>query len=315
MKVFLNPGHAPNGNPDPGAVNQYNGLRECDVVKKCADLVESYLAAAGVEVCGNLQADELADVCTESNISGADLFVSIHCNAAGNEQANGTETWYHTSSEGGRVLADCIQTEIIDALDTTDRGIKEAIPGQNGLYVLNNTNAVAVLVELAFITNADDAILLVDNIDDFARAIARGITDYQGTAAPREVTEDGYHSKYFAPEETQCHCGCGGNIVNPILLEKLDALRELIGGPLEISCAYRCPEHNAEVNGVENSQHVLGNAADVQTPDFEHCNTPDQLAWYAEQIGFDGIGLYEWGCHVDVRDNGESPCEYRWDDR
>lgn len=119
-------------------------------------------------------------------------------------------------------------------------------------------------------------------------------------------------SKYFSVEETQCHCGCGGNKVNPLLLEKLDELREMIGGPVEISCAYRCPEHNAEVGGVPNSQHVLGNAADVQTPDYDHCNTPEQLAWYAEQVGFDGIGIYEWGCHVDVRDDGQSPNAYRW---
>ena len=31
MRVFINPGHAPNGNPDPGAVNANTGLRECDV--------------------------------------------------------------------------------------------------------------------------------------------------------------------------------------------------------------------------------------------------------------------------------------------
>ena len=64
-------------------------------------------------------------------------------------------------------------------MDTVDRGIKEARPGTNGLYVLTNTDAVAVLVELAFISNADDSRLLENNQDDFARAIARGVTDYQ----------------------------------------------------------------------------------------------------------------------------------------
>ena len=317
MRVFLNPGHAPNGEPDPGAVNQYNGLRECDVAKNVADLVEGYLSSAGVDVVGNLQHDSLDAVCTESNISGADIFISIHCNAAANEQANGTETWFHSSSISGRALAGCIQTQIVDSLETADRGTKGATPGVNGLYVLNNTNAVAVLVELAFISNSDDSILLADNADDFARAIARGVTDYQG--GQREdtpaVPSEGYKSKYFSEAETSCHCGCGGNVINPLLLKKLDELREMIGGPLELSCAYRCPEHNAEVNGVPDSQHVKGTAADVQTPDFDHCKTPDQLAWYCEQIGFDGIGIYEWGCHVDVRDNGQSPCEYRWDDR
>ena len=114
---------------------------------------------------------------------------------------------------------------------------------------------------------------------------------------------------------SQGHCGCGpetANNVSPLLLEKLEALRAMIGGPIEISCAYRCPAHNARVGGVPNSQHVDGTAADVQTPNYNHCNTPEQLKWYCEQIGFDGIGLYDWGCHVDVRDNGASPNTYIW---
>lgn len=49
MKVFLNPGHAPNGNPDPGAVNGEAGLRECDVALAVGESAESYLNAAGVE--------------------------------------------------------------------------------------------------------------------------------------------------------------------------------------------------------------------------------------------------------------------------
>ena len=45
MKVFINPGHAPNGVPDPGAVNQYSGLKEAVVVKHVGDLVAKYLIA------------------------------------------------------------------------------------------------------------------------------------------------------------------------------------------------------------------------------------------------------------------------------
>lgn len=122
-------------------------------------------------------------------------------------------------------------------------------------------------------------------------------------------------SKYFSEEETRCHCGCGQNHVNPLLLEKLDAMREMIGGPIYLSCAYRCPAHNAEIPGsAKNSQHVLGNAADVLVPDYEHCHTVDQLAWYAQQCGFDGIGRYysDEFVHVDVRDGGESPNYYTW---
>ena len=178
MKVFINPGHAPNGNPDPGAVNQYSGLKEAVVVKHVGDLVAKYLIAAGVDatVC---QDDSLATIVNTSNSMGADVFVSIHCNSAANPSAEGTETFYFYSSEQGRKLANCIQSQLIDSMDTVDRGIKEARPGTNGLYVLTNTDAVAVLVELAFISNQDDVVLLTENQDDFARAIARGITDYQ----------------------------------------------------------------------------------------------------------------------------------------
>ena len=176
MRVFLNPGHAPNGEPDPGACGW--GIRECDVAKNVADLVAGYLTAAGVEVVGNLQSDSLEEVVDVSNESEADLFISIHCNAC-NGNARGTEVWYYHRSANGELLTDCIRNQIVDALGTADRGSKGAKPGVNGLYVLSNTGATAVLVELAFIDNEEDARLLCDRQDDFARAIARGVTDYE----------------------------------------------------------------------------------------------------------------------------------------
>ena len=177
MKVFLNPGHAPNGEPDPGAVNETTGLRECDVAKNVADKVEYYLNAAGVAT-EQLQSDSLGEICQAANDSGADLFISIHCNSAEAAAATGTETWACAGSSAGHALAACIQNQIVDALGTVDRGVKTATPGVNGLYVLTNTDAPAVLVELAFISNDDDEQLLEEKQDDFARAIARGVTDY-----------------------------------------------------------------------------------------------------------------------------------------
>lgn len=179
MKVFLNPGHAPNGNPDPGAVNDATGLRECDVALAVGELVANYLNAAGVGVTNVFQSDSLGKICSQANASGADIFVSIHCNAADAEEANGTETWACAGSYRGSMLADCIQNQLVDALDTTDRGVKIATPGVNGLYVLTNTDMPAVLVELAFISNPCDEEILANNQDDLARAVARGITDYE----------------------------------------------------------------------------------------------------------------------------------------
>ena len=184
MKVFLNPGHAPNGNPDPGACGC--GLRECDVAKSVADLVADYLKMAGVEVVGSLQSDSLHEVVSASNRADAEVFISIHCNAC-NGSANGTEVWHFYGSGEGEKLADCIQNQIVDALGTVDRGVKGAKPGVNGLYVLSNTDAVAVLVELAFIDNESDAALLRERKDDFARAIARGVTDYEAQCGDNDA--------------------------------------------------------------------------------------------------------------------------------
>ena len=82
----------------------------------------------------------------------------------------------HKSFNGQR-LANYIQSQIIRSVNTTDRGVKPPPPG--GLYVLGATDAVAVLVEMAFIDNNEDLQLLNNDLDKIVRAIARGITDYE----------------------------------------------------------------------------------------------------------------------------------------
>lgn len=171
MKVFINPGHSPGGIPDPGAMNPITGARECDYAAKAGRLLANYLTVAGVEVKA-LQSDDLAEVCYQSNAWGADVFVSLHCNAF-NGTARGTETLY--KSFNGQRLAGFIQSQIIRSVNTVDRGSKY----YDDLYVLNATNAVAVLVEMAFIDHMDDLRLLDTQLDKIVRAIARGITDYQ----------------------------------------------------------------------------------------------------------------------------------------
>ena len=174
MLVFLNPGHAPNGNPDPGACSPTTGLRESDVAADVAAKVSYYLNQVGIETT-IVQDDSLAVICDTANSMNADLFVSIHCNSADNIAAKGTETFSYYDSGNSAKLASCIQGQIVSSLHTVDRGIKEA-----GYYVIKNTDMTAVLVELAFISNEEDEQLLSSEHgkDEFARAIARGITDY-----------------------------------------------------------------------------------------------------------------------------------------
>lgn len=176
MKVCINAGHAPNGIPDPGACGC--GLRESDVAATVAHAVVGYLNAAGCEA-RFVQSDSLSEVTDTANDWGADVFVSIHCNSAASEYARGVETFSYPGSIGGRDIAGCIQRQIVGTFEKIDpdfpnRGLKEA-----NFYVLRNTDMPACLVEMAFISNEEDAALLKHHADDFARAIARGVTDYE----------------------------------------------------------------------------------------------------------------------------------------
>ena len=166
MRVFINPGH--DIDLDSGAVNPNYGTRECDVARNAGKMLARYLQTAGCEV-RTLQSDDLGLVCETSNEWGADIFVSLHCNAF-NTVARGTETLY--KSYNGQQLAQLIQDQIINSINTVDRGIKK----RDDLWVLNGTDAVAV--EMAFIDNDEDLEILNNDLDTIVRAIARGITDF-----------------------------------------------------------------------------------------------------------------------------------------
>ena len=170
MKVLINPGH--DIDLDSGAVNPIYGTRECDVARDAGKMLAQYLETAGCEV-RTVQSDDLGYVCEQSNEWGADIFVSLHCNAF-NTVARGTETLY--KSFNGQRLANCIQSQIIRSINTVDRGVKK----RDDLWVLNGTDATAVLVEMAFIDNEYDHSLLINDLDTIVRAIARGITDFGG---------------------------------------------------------------------------------------------------------------------------------------
>lgn len=171
-KIFINPGHAPDGNPDPGAVGP-TGTRESDVAAAVGALVGNALNAAGCEAM-SYQSDDLKGICDTSNTWGADLFVSIHCNAAENPAAKGVETWYIEGSTKGQVLAQAVQNQLV-GLGAVDRGIKSG-----HLYVTLHTDAPAVLAEIGFISNPGEEANLANQEcqQSIANAIARGVTDY-----------------------------------------------------------------------------------------------------------------------------------------
>ena len=188
MKVVIDPGHA-GRNIDPGAVNGSTGLQEADVALVISRQVASYLLNVGYEVkltrteWEQEETDDLSYRTALANDWGADIFISLHCNSAANQSAEGYEVWTSPGNTLGDKLATCIYGQI--AAEFPDRaGRTDYSDGdpdkESRFYVLVHTDAPACLVEMAFISNDAEAALLADAAwqDRYARAIARGVTDY-----------------------------------------------------------------------------------------------------------------------------------------
>jgi len=107
-------------------------------------------------------------------------------------------------------------------------------------------------------------------------------------------------SEHFKPEEFMCHCGCGENKVNPKLIELLERIRISFGKPIKIVSGHRCEKHNKECGGKPHSQHLLGNAADIQVEGIDPNDVQKHLL-----LKFDddcrGLGRYRSFTHIDVR--------------
>ena len=78
-------------------------------------------------------------------------------------------------------------------------------------------------------------------------------------------------------------------------------LTDAWGQPLTVTSAYRDPKRNEEVGGAKGSQHMHGNAYDVDTSHLSH-DERLALADAAWNAGFRGIGFYDNSMHFDVAD-------------
>ena len=109
IKIFIDQGHNPTGNPNTGAVG--NGLTEQDITytvgKYLYDLLENNeefsarLSRPDEDTTlGTSNASSLMERVRMANSWGADYFISIHTNGSVNPQSNGTEAYvYKLDSE------------------------------------------------------------------------------------------------------------------------------------------------------------------------------------------------------------------------
>ncbi|HIJ94200.1 MAG TPA: AMIN domain-containing protein [Desulfuromonadales bacterium] len=215
-RIVVDPGH---GGHDPGAVGP-NGIQEKDVVLaiglKLRDLFKEEM---GLDVVMTRSTDvfiPLEERTAIANKVGADLFLSVHANAANNRSASGIETYYlnlaktekaaqlaakenGTSLEKVSVLqailfdlmanyklndsahlADEVQKSLHKKIRSSYNDVKNLGVKQGPFYVLVGASMPSILVEAAFLSNnVEESRLKEDYYQDMtAEGILEGVRSY-----------------------------------------------------------------------------------------------------------------------------------------
>lgn len=224
--VCIDPGH---GGKDSGITGS-SGVTEKDVDLSVALKAGSILEQSGIKVIytrkdDNItwEKDDMKSRFGVSSIEEADYVVSIHCNLAGNNDANGVETYYLSGDPKAENLADNIQKKIVSYTGIRDRGIK------TGSYPeLTSVNVPSTKVILGFLNNPEEEKKLgsVDMQNKYAEAIAAGIVRFKELQGLEESikyvsVEDIIHSvtegeNYTLPDKVKAKAKDGSVVETPV---------------------------------------------------------------------------------------------------
>lgn len=195
LVVVVDPGH---GGNQSGALAVGSGACEKDLNLDIAQRLVKLLRAAGSDARLTRDRDttlqpvnprdrstlraELTARAQVANECGADLFISIHCNASLRASDNGIQTWYY--SNAGLEVAKLLQEEMVRAIGRRDGGIH-----RNSFVVLTQSQVPAVLLETGFLTNPTEARKLTTPAE--RQKIAEAVY-----GALQRYVEDGYLLAY-----------------------------------------------------------------------------------------------------------------------
>lgn len=189
-KIVIDAGH---GGKNPGAV--YQGRRESDDALRLAMAVGNILEENGYDVIYTRTTDTTQSVGQKAAIAneeGADLFLSIHRNAADYPgQYDGIQTLLYDDSGLKKKIAERINANL-EALGFRNIGVDI----RPNLVVLNSTRMPALLVEAGFIDSDKDNQLFDSRFQALAQAIAEGIME---TLEESAATEEGVSADSFSP--------------------------------------------------------------------------------------------------------------------
>lgn len=171
--IVLDAGH---GGEMPGAIG--NDLIEKDLTLKIALSAQEKFNNDNTIKCYMTRTTDVNpsfdDRTSLANEVG-DMFISVHINSANSSDAHGTETYCQYANDLGNGLtsyrvAEEMLNQLLNKLGTTNRNVKAG-----DLKVLRDSKIPASLIEVGFISNADDAKLMSNSIDEIGQAIYDGV--------------------------------------------------------------------------------------------------------------------------------------------
>jgi len=172
MKISINCGHTKSG-AGYGAVS--GKFKESEITRLVGHELIRLLKAKGHTVndstvdAADSQNKYLSAVTRKVNIAEPDLFISIHCNASTLHTGNGVEVYTYNGRKLDKAVHICYE---LSRLGFKNRGIKDG----SKLYVVKNTTAPAILIELFFLDNKTDQNLYTKlGYRGIAKAIAEAI--------------------------------------------------------------------------------------------------------------------------------------------
>lgn len=187
LVIIVDAGH---GGIDPGANRP--GILEKDINLAVSLKLKNVLNRYGAKVVLSRNQDiDLSGECDNAKIksryrrdlaarielaeeSDADLFISIHANSTQNSKRRGAESFYYSQSAQGKALANSIQAELMKVVQAAPEAFAA------NYFVLRRNRIPATLIELGYITNIEERVLLQspDHQQKLAEAIGAGILSY-----------------------------------------------------------------------------------------------------------------------------------------
>ena len=154
-----------------------NGGTEEEYMNLLADKMVPYLDASGIRYDRNTPSMTAADSIAASNAGNFDLHLALHSNAAPEGQygtSRGSIAFYYPGSIQGKWAADIIANNLRSIYPLPDkvRAVSTTTLGE-----VRKVRAPAVLLELAFHDNPDDAAWIKNNLDEIARNLVLSVTD------------------------------------------------------------------------------------------------------------------------------------------